>query len=45
MADTPAVVVIFGGRSEIGGELALRLCRDATVVLTTRGADRLDGRV
>ena len=38
-------MVIFGGRSEIGGELALRLCRDATVVLTTRGADRLDGQV
>lgn len=39
-ADT-GVVVIFGGRSEIGVELATRLARDATVVLAARGADRL----
>ena len=39
-ADTD-VVVIFGGRSEIGIELATRLARDATVVLAARGADRL----
>jgi short-subunit dehydrogenase len=42
-ADTDrGVVVIFGGRSEIGTELAKRLARDATVVLAARGADRLD---
>jgi short-subunit dehydrogenase len=35
-------VVIFGGRSEIGTELALRLAPGATVVLAARGADRLD---
>jgi short-subunit dehydrogenase len=35
------VVVIFGGRSEIGLELATRLARGATVVLAARGADRL----
>jgi short-subunit dehydrogenase len=37
-----AVVVIFGGRSEIGFDLALRLAPGATVVLTTRGGDDLD---
>jgi short-subunit dehydrogenase len=41
--DTGAkTVVIFGGRSEIGTELALRLAPGATVVLAARGADRLD---
>lgn len=35
------VVVIFGGRSEIGLELALRLAPGATVVLAARAADRL----
>jgi short-subunit dehydrogenase len=35
------VVVIFGGRSEIGLELATRLADGATVVLAARGADRL----
>lgn len=35
-------VVIFGGRSEIGGELACRLAPGATVVLAARSADRLD---
>lgn len=34
-------VVIFGGRSEIGLELAARLAPGATVVLAARGADRL----
>ncbi|CAJ1498579.1 SDR family NAD(P)-dependent oxidoreductase [[Mycobacterium] kokjensenii] len=34
-------VVIFGGRSEIGLELALRLAPGATVVLAARSADRL----
>jgi short-subunit dehydrogenase len=44
--DTDAgVVVIFGGRSEIGTELALRLARGATVVLTTRDSDGLDQQV
>ena len=36
-------VVIFGGRSEIGVELATRLAPGATVVLAARGADRLAG--
>jgi short-subunit dehydrogenase len=35
------LVVIFGGRSEIGVELATRLARGAVVVLAARGADRL----
>ncbi|WP_099021392.1 SDR family NAD(P)-dependent oxidoreductase [Mycolicibacterium palauense] len=34
---TRPLVVVFGGRSEIGTELALRLAAGATVVLTTRG--------
>ncbi|BBZ29012.1 putative oxidoreductase [Mycolicibacterium madagascariense] len=43
MKDTTGagVVVIFGGRSEIGLELATRLAPGATVVLAARGADRL----
>jgi short-subunit dehydrogenase len=40
-----AVVVIFGGRSEIGVELATRLAAGATVVLAARGADRLADEV
>lgn len=45
-ADTDGrVVVIFGGRSEIGTELAVRLASGATVVLAARGADRLDEQV
>ena len=39
------MVVIFGGRSEIGTELALRLARGKAVVLTTRGGHRLDDQV
>jgi short-subunit dehydrogenase len=39
------LVVIFGGRSEIGVELATRLARGATVVLAARGADRLADEV
>jgi short-subunit dehydrogenase len=38
-------VVIFGGRSEIGAELARRLSPGATVVLAARGADRLAEQV
>ena len=48
-ADTAAnsgpVVVIFGGRSEIGVEVAIRLAPAATVVLAARGADRLNEQV
>lgn len=45
-ADTAGgVVVIFGGRSEIGVELASRLPPGSTVVLAARGADRLDDQV
>jgi short-subunit dehydrogenase len=40
--DTDAgAVVIFGGRSEIGGELAIRLARGATVVLAARSPENL----
>ncbi|WP_409437594.1 SDR family NAD(P)-dependent oxidoreductase [Mycobacterium sp. SMC-14] len=38
-------VVIFGGRSEIGLELARQLAPGATVVLAARFADRLDAEV
>ncbi len=41
MGDTD-VVVIFGGRSEIGTELAVRLAPGATVVLAARDPQRLD---
>lgn len=39
------VVVIFGGRSEIGVEVAIRLAPGSVVVLAARGADRLDEQV
>jgi short-subunit dehydrogenase len=39
------LVVIFGGRSEIGTELARRLAPGATVVLAARHTDRLDEQV
>ncbi len=46
MNNTPTTpVVVFGGRSEIGVELALRLAPGATVVLAARGADRLTEQV
>ncbi|AGB23995.1 short-chain dehydrogenase of unknown substrate specificity [Mycobacterium sp. JS623] len=46
MKDTDAgLVVIFGGRSEIGLELALRLAPGATVLLAARRADKLDDEV
>lgn len=45
MDDTARLVVIFGGRSEIGSELALRLAPGSTVVLAARGADRLTEEV
>ena len=46
MDDTGAgPVIIFGGRSEIGVELARRLAPGATVVLAARNADRLDDQV
>ena len=46
MNDTVAgPVVIFGGRSEIGVELARRLAPGATVVLAARSADRLGAEV
>jgi short-subunit dehydrogenase len=38
-------LVIFGGRSEIGTELARRLGSAATVVLAARHADNLDAQV
>lgn len=46
MKDTDSgVVVIFGGRSEIGLEVAKRLADGATVVLAARRADHLDQEV
>ncbi|SON61930.1 putative oxidoreductase [Mycobacterium simulans] len=46
MDDTGAgPVVIFGGRSEIGAELARRLAPGATVVLAARQADQLHEQV
>lgn len=46
MNDTvPALVVVFGGRSEIGVEVAARLAPGATVVLAARRADDLDAQV
>ncbi len=43
MKDTNAgPIVIFGGRSEIGLELATRLAPGATVLLVARRADKLD---
>ncbi|RDH79282.1 SDR family NAD(P)-dependent oxidoreductase [Mycolicibacterium moriokaense] len=46
MDDTsPGPLVIFGGRSEIGVELARLLAPGATVVLAARGADRLSEQV
>ncbi|MBJ7338287.1 SDR family NAD(P)-dependent oxidoreductase [Mycolicibacterium sp.] len=47
MEDTAGanVVVIFGGRSEIGLDVATRLAGGATVVLAARGADRLTDEI
>lgn len=46
MDDTGAqTVLILGGRSEIGTELAARLAPGASVVLAARNADRLDEEV
>ena len=46
MNDTGAgPVVIFGGRSEIGGDVARRLAPGATVALAARRADQLDEQV
>jgi short-subunit dehydrogenase len=39
------LVVVFGGRSEIGLELAMRLASGASVVLAARRADKLDDEV
>jgi short-subunit dehydrogenase len=39
------LIVVFGGRSEIGVELATRLAPGATVVLAARRADDLDEQV
>jgi short-subunit dehydrogenase len=39
------LIVIFGGRSQIGVELATRLATGATVLLAARRADKLDDEV
>lgn len=43
--DTGGVVAIFGGRSEIGLEIGVRLAPGATVVLAARRAHELDGEL
>jgi short-subunit dehydrogenase len=43
--DTGAPILILGGRSEIGIELARRLAPGATLVLAARNADRLGDEV
>lgn len=46
MKDTDAgLVVVFGGRSEIGLELATRLAPGSTVLLAARRADKLDDEI
>jgi short-subunit dehydrogenase len=45
MTDTTGSVVIFGGRSEIGLEVAKRLAPGSEVVLAARGSDRLAAEV
>lgn len=45
MEDTAGPVVIFGGRSEIGLELAMRLAPGATVILAARRAGQLADEV
>ncbi|WIM89127.1 SDR family NAD(P)-dependent oxidoreductase [Candidatus Mycobacterium wuenschmannii] len=46
MDDTGArTVLILGGRSEIGVELAVRLAPGASIVLAARNADRLDDEI
>ncbi len=46
MDDTGApTVLILGGRSEIGVELAVRLAPGASIVLAARRADRLDDQI
>ncbi|WP_156687870.1 SDR family NAD(P)-dependent oxidoreductase [Mycobacterium sp. Marseille-P9652] len=45
MDDTGAPVLILGGRSEIGIELARRLAPGATLILAARNADRLGDEV
>jgi short-subunit dehydrogenase len=44
-ADTGEVVVIFGGRSEIGIELVTRLAPGATLLLAARRPELLDAQV
>ena len=44
-ANTAGAVVIFGGRSEIGLQIATRLAPGATVVLAARRADSLSDEV
>jgi NAD(P)-dependent dehydrogenase (short-subunit alcohol dehydrogenase family) len=39
------LVVIFGGRSEIGNELAVRLVAGATVALAARRHGALDDQI
>lgn len=40
--DNPGVVLLLGARSDIGGEIAVRICSGREVVLAARGSDGLD---
>lgn len=40
--DSPGVVLLLGARSDIGGEIAVRICSGREVVLAARGSDGLD---
>ncbi|OHO33472.1 oxidoreductase [Corynebacterium sp. HMSC034E11] len=40
--DNPGTVLLLGARSDIGGEIAVRICSGREVVLAARGSDGLD---
>lgn len=40
--DSPGTVLLLGARSDIGGEIAVRICSGREVVLAARGSDGLD---
>ncbi|APT92536.1 hypothetical protein CPHO_06135 [Corynebacterium phocae] len=43
MSSPEGAILVLGGRSDIGGQLALRLCEGRPVVLAARGNHGLDG--
>ncbi|OHQ51113.1 oxidoreductase [Corynebacterium sp. HMSC070H05] len=40
--DNPGTVLLLGARSDIGGEIAVRICSGREVILAARGSDGLD---